>query len=331
MKMRIIVCAMLCVCSVVLAGGINQGINNPVTDADTLDGQHGAYYRNAANSTNFPPNDIWTTNMTNVVTFPAGIKGANGAASNDYATFGQLQSYAYSASAFYLTSNKTFAVTNYGFTPTNATYLASLTLSTNAGSINIPDSGATNSYFYAAVFTNLTVTELNGGVAQVEIWASENSAGNMSFKPEGYLIDTVNSNIVEAAEFGTTIEVIGTTPTLYKATVPYATISTNNPCYMALRLKSTTTANKNVTIYSGANRASHFELSLPSSLFTADLLKLDGSRKMTGALGMGGNSITNVPAITFVTNTTVQFTGALNGTNGVGWTVAGTNFWLLFE
>ena len=44
MKMRIIVCAMLCVCSVVLAGGINQGINNPVTDADTLDGQDGAYY-----------------------------------------------------------------------------------------------------------------------------------------------------------------------------------------------------------------------------------------------------------------------------------------------
>ena len=54
-------------------------------------------------------------------------------------------------------------------------------------------------------------------------------------------------------------------------------------------------------------------------------------RAATNNVLMGGFAISNVTSIAFTTNTTIQTTGTLNGTNGVRWLDNGTNYWLLFQ
>jgi hypothetical protein len=242
----------------------------------------------------------WNTVAANALTNNGGpyiITVPDATATNQPPSYGQLQAAVVGRNTVFLTTNKTFAVTNYGFTPTNATYLGTLNAIATAGSVNIASTGATNSYFFATVFTNFTVTSINGGIASVLLYMSESSAGSFTCKPEGYLIDTVNSNIIEAADFGPNVVVNGTTAIGYPVSIPYSSFSTNNPCYLALRLKSISGANANVTVYMGNGTQSSFSLSIPTEALTSDLVKLDGSRPMTGNLNMGQFYVTNQPTV----------------------------------
>lgn len=67
------------------------------------------------------------------------------------------------------------------------------------------------------------------------------------------------------------------------------------------------------------------------SVATQSVIHADGTVAWTGNQNAGGKTATNIASITFVTNLVTMFTGDIGGTNAVGFTCGGTNYWITMD
>jgi hypothetical protein len=222
--------------------------------------------------------NVLTNGATATLNLSAGSTVAPPTATNhpvDYATF---QSALVGNFVSFFTTNAVTAFTN-SVTPTNLTYQSSPTLQTSAGSVSVQ---ATNvgQYMVAWMATNRTITQLQGGMCEVELWMNENTTpGSLTLKPELYLYDTVLSNLVEFGEnVASQTVAAGATSGKHMFSVSYSPVVTNNPCYLVVRLKVMSLANTPTVVFGiGGATPSHFSIAVPNtSLTAADSLMLGG-------------------------------------------------------
>jgi len=240
-------------------------------------------------------------NVETAITIP------NGTESNSPVTLHQLQDANIGTKSIFMTGMQTLDFTN-SISPTNWTFIAidELTNGTPSGTTNVPY-GATNIYTFVQIYTNQSFTRLDGGIAEVEWFCSENLPNSATHKPELYLFNTVSSQLVEFGENVTPqLVATGLTPQKQTFSITYPAITTNDPCYLAIRGKNISGTASEVIFGMGPQYLAYWRLSIPNSQLTAaNSLKLNGqtgdyylntanhtNNVFTGNVGIG----TNVPA-----------------------------------
>lgn len=263
-------------------GKVGIGTNTPAT---TLDVNGGATVRGniTGNGSTIISNVAQVViNDTNVMTelgtkiedgqtLSTGLFGPNASNTTQYVTLSQLNNALVGNYEAWLT--KTVVASTNGLTPTNHAYKAQTALPAAVAAFT-NEATAVGQYLAVWLSTNTTFTAINDGTASVDIYAHENQAGTVAFKAEVYLYDTVRQALVEWGESGGSRTMAsGTTPTLHSFSVPHPSLSTNNACWLAVRVKVTSltpAASPDTIFTTGPGYPSRFSVGVPGSSVEVD-------------------------------------------------------------
>ena len=166
-----------------------------------------------------------------------------------------------------LTTNK---LTNFTFTPTNATYFGDCSGSSLAanGVISVL-AGNVNEYVLAWGCTNTIFTTIEGTYVNYEFYCREADTGDQQFKLEIYRRDVATDTMSEWGDGGPTFTVPTTgSPTLVSGSVYVPSIATNAFRIWARlkRVGGTATNLRNLFIGSGVGTPTHFSMVVPASV-----------------------------------------------------------------
>jgi hypothetical protein len=225
----------------------------------------------------------------------ASITIADATVSNQPVSYSQWQQSLAGDFVTFLTTNLLTGYTN-SVTPTNLTFSALPTVPATAVSTSF--TAVAGNYGIAWLATNRTFTQLNGGIADVELWLNENSAGSATVKPELYLYDTVLSNLVEFGEnVASQTVAAGTVSTKQMFAVPYPAFVTNNACMLAVRIKCTSVSGSpTIIVGCGGTTPSHASISVPTAQLSVNYATSAGTAgTATNALQLGGIAADRYP------------------------------------
>lgn len=245
-----------------------------------------------------------------VLTLLPGTTVSNATAGNQPITLDQYRQGQSANKDVWYTFNKvtTTPYTNANVT-TNQIYLLNCTNDITETFVRTNPSVAIGEYYSANVCTSSTHTTFSGQSISIEKYVCENSAGNAYIIEEVYRFEP-SSGIWR--EWGTAVASnlvdTGTTPLKSLFTVAVPTVSTNVPWMIATRTKRVGgTGSPDLIVGGGTNYPSHISFTESIDVFTADLLKKDGSRALSAGI---------IPFTYLGTNHTVGF-GDLAGTQGI--------------
>lgn len=211
-------------------------------------------------------------------------------------------------------------------TPRNGFTLTGTVDATNQASIYLPAQwtnsavAASTGDYIAAFISSNTFSTIVSGIADVEAYCFENSAGSGSLSAEVYAVNSVSK--IEEHEFTPSAAfqsvASGTTPTILAWSVPLTDYTSTTNFYMMVKFKVRVDSGASLTarIVTGGSFPSHFTLNVPSSFFQPAF-----------TTGVGVTNVANVLSANYTPGANITFTTNAYGSVSIAGSAGAADNW----